>query len=739
MQSLSRYISLAVLLISLSCFGQAFTMQDTAWLGNAAPVTAVTYSYPSYDYVSFLLNSNYWATQQITSQYTTFGGPGVWDGVSNVFRGMMMGSSDNKLYEYTSPDGMTWSDRSLALDVGAAGTYDAGGVGVPFIWNEVGQSRPWRMLYRGAKTTSYTICLATSTNGWNWERIDTSGSAITSCVITNPADTIDFGNVFKVSSTYYVYWSSLTPPRKTYLSTSTDLLAWTQQTSGQTDKAYFWGATNVAGAWDYDDKTHSSSGRSTAGQGFGWYCPWVGRWDKDGGTTEYRMYIVAMRDSSKSAVLCFSSPLPDFNVTNRTYLGVVIDSAIGHKVANNAVTDYDTPRVYCDDITQKPASSYLMGSNILMWVSGLSASWREVVLSRPSGLELPIYNPTTSGATVNAVQYILDNTNVMLHLALNGDTNTVYQFQPGKKAVVNDLAGYGVDVIYPGNGYVPLDTNGVLLTRASNEYMGYTPAAHLAQLDAVSNAFTIEFTAQKNTTVGAAAFASPFAASADTGKHVCYVYLAGSAGDTAVTWNVSVTDTGGTTRNFATAAFDWSDNSRHTWAFMRTNNVMYWFKDGAVQAIPGGAFNYVIKTQTGADPIRIGSKGGSAGNYWGGYVDEVRLSSCGRYATNGYTVATLPINYTTTGYIFTRVYDFGSSVSGATCTTYGTTPAGCSVSVTHRAAASATDKSVTVGDFGANAAGQWHQFLITLTGSGSNSAGGVTNSPTITGLKVTSP
>lgn len=45
MQSLSRYISLLVILLSLSCFGQAFTMQDTAWLGNAIPKSSAPAAY----------------------------------------------------------------------------------------------------------------------------------------------------------------------------------------------------------------------------------------------------------------------------------------------------------------------------------------------------------------------------------------------------------------------------------------------------------------------------------------------------------------------------------------------------------------------------------------------------------------------------------------------------------------------------------------------------------------------
>lgn len=715
------------LVLSLICFTAGAQPTKAVFWGQflSAPIT---YQYPSFDYNSWLIESNYWAVQEITGQFTTFGGPMVWDGVSNVFRAVAQDSLvGTNIFQYTSADGRTWSDRSTALSTNGAAAYDAGGIGVPFIWNEVGQTRPWRMLYRGVNASKavYTMCLATSTNGWNWERKDTAGTALTTCVITN-SQSSDFGNVFKVGSTYYCYDDDIASPRKTYLHTSTDLVTWTKQTSGQSDNAYFWGATNVAGLWDYDDKTHASSGRASAT--FGFYCPWVGRWDKPDGTTEYRMYIATVMDSSKGAIVCFTSPVPDFNVTNRTYRGITITSANAHSVAGNAITDYDVPRVYCDDITQNPVTSTMMGSNAVMWVSGLAGSWQMALMSRPGYLELPSDNIATTGAGVRGVQYILPNTSIALHLALTGDTNTVYQFQPGQRKVANDLSGYGVDAQYPANGYMAMDANGILFTKANNNLMKYTPAAHMVQFDRVTNDFTLEFAASKATTIGAGNQACAFRVFAPaSGKYVSMVEYNGTAGDTAGFWDYVFTHTSTSQKNGP--AFDWSDNARHTWCFQRTNGILSFYKDGTctTQLVQ----NASVDVQTTVDPLIVGSFGVGS-EQWSGYIDELRLSACARYPTNGYTPATLPITYTNTGYIFSRVYDFGSSVPGATCTTYGTTPGGCSVTVAHRSAASATDKSTTVGDFGANAAGQWHQFLITLSGTSSAT-------PTITGLRVTSP
>lgn len=731
-----RATILAVLLLCSTALAQQPFTQAIFMQNQSAPTV-----YPLQEFTSWQMDSNYWAVQELTSQTTTFGGPAVWDGASNVFRAMAQGVSDNKLYQYTSSDGRIWSNRTLALDLGSAGTYDAGSIGVPFIWNEVGQTRPWRMIYRGAKVSSQTLCLATSTDGWTWERKDTAGNALTTCVYTNSAFSgsgMDFGNVFKVGSTYYLYFDSIgtPPPRMTGLITSTDLVNWTQQPTTNANNAYFFAATNSAGHWDYDDKTHTSGAKCTAGNIFGWYCPWVGRWDKLDGTTNYVMFIPTTGDWGTNMIACFSSPVPDFNVTNRTFQGWMFNRTNGeHYVFGNKIADTDVPRVYCDDITQNPITSFRMGSNLLMWVAAIPNTWSEMLCSRPSGIELPMDKPTSSGAYLSGVQWLLPNNNPTLHLALSGDTNVIFQFQPGSRGVLNDLAGYSGPVsdcaFFIPSTYIPNDSNGVLFTRANSVCLGSSGVAHLSQFDRLTNNFTIEFKASKASLLGNANLACPVSVSGNSARYIVYVWLTGSTTDSAVNWTVAFRS-GGATSSKVTGNFSWlaTDTSLHTWCFMRTNNVFYWFKDGALQEA-GQAWTQQIDVQTAADPIRIGANGANS-LFWDGYIDEVRISANGRYATNGYTPGTLPLHYATTGYIFTRVYDFGSSVPAGTVTTYGTTPAGCSVSVSKRVASSITDKSITVGDFGAGGSGQYQQFLITLTGDG-------TSTPTITGIVPHSP
>ena len=142
-------------------------------------------------------------------------------------------------------------------------------------------------------------------------------------------------------------------------------------------------------------------------------------------------------------------------------------------------------------------------------------------------------------------------------------------------------------------------------------------------------------------------------------------------------------------------------------------------QDGTLQNSGGSAFNYVIKTTTGADPLGVGISATATTTYtWPGTIDELRLSSTNRYSATYTPSFPYPMSYATNGYVFTRVYDFGSSVPGASCLVSATVPALTAVAVTHRSAASATDKSVDPTAFGASASGQWHQFCIRLTGNG---------------------
>jgi hypothetical protein len=52
-----------------------------------------------------------------------------------------------------------WSGRATALGLGASGAWDDAETGVPTVWCEPGETRPWRMLYRGMKGTTKQIGL----------------------------------------------------------------------------------------------------------------------------------------------------------------------------------------------------------------------------------------------------------------------------------------------------------------------------------------------------------------------------------------------------------------------------------------------------------------------------------------------------------------------------------------------------------------------------------------------------
>ena len=73
-----------------------------------------------------------------------------------------------------------WSGRTTALGYGTPGSWDDHSTGVPFVWYEAGQTRPWRMLYSGSRTSDGMFCigLATSVDGITWQREDTAGNPL---------------------------------------------------------------------------------------------------------------------------------------------------------------------------------------------------------------------------------------------------------------------------------------------------------------------------------------------------------------------------------------------------------------------------------------------------------------------------------------------------------------------------------------------------------------------------------
>jgi hypothetical protein len=695
------------------------------------------FGFPAPDYLSWWVESNYTTFPILGDRklHLTFGGPMVWDAASNLFRCYLHSDVSNMVFMSTSIDGYIWSDAQAVLGPGMANTWDDYSVGVPFAWCESAESRPWRMLYIGARNGGHSaIGLATSVDGLAWERADTAGMALTGWVVTNgwtdTGGSIDMGNVFKVESTYYLYFDTIAQPRETYLSTSTNLVDWTWIDSGYADQTFWWGATNAAGAWDYDDATHASAGRCST-TNFGFFCPWVGRWDRPDGTLEYRAYVPSTINSNFLALTCWTSASPLFYPSNRTYQGIAFLSGALYGVVTNSIVD--VPRFYCEDIAQDAGRAWRMGSNRVAWVS-LNPNYYSIALMiQPAGLPVGTMNPATQGASFDGCAAWFPSTNPAIHLMPTGAVGTVFQCAPGARSVLRDLSGHGSH-LGARRGYVAQDGNGALLASNRNACLYFKDVAHQAQWDAVQNDFTIEFTASRASILGAGGVATILSASGGPGKHVTYIYYQGSSGDTAGIFVIVITDTGGTSRNFVTSNFNWANGARHRWAFSCTNGIMFWFKDGALQNVGGTAFNYTIKTQTTADPLILGSDQNEAQTAnWDGYIDDVRWSSIGRYNAT-YTTNILPMCYVTNGYMFTGVYDFGASVSTVWLTLTGSTPPGTAITARYRAASSATNKSLTIGDFSETIApGRYQQLALILSGTGTNTP--VIGSLSVSGLK----
>ena len=107
----------------------------------------------------------------------TWGGNWVWDQASSLWRSVAVNNSENAIYQYTSVDGYTSSAPTVAI---SPGTWDTS-LGVPFIWNEAGQTRPWRMFYSNAGAK---MGLATSLDGATWDKKDTAGNVLSAAVLT---------------------------------------------------------------------------------------------------------------------------------------------------------------------------------------------------------------------------------------------------------------------------------------------------------------------------------------------------------------------------------------------------------------------------------------------------------------------------------------------------------------------------------------------------------------------------
>lgn len=713
---------ITVVILALTCF----TALGQFGFSNSGGTCAIAQQYRSSDYLNWYYSTNLLPVLSLPAAgHATFGGPPIWDSAAGVYRLYVRGytAGVDRIHMYTSTNANQFSAAPVDVLTGTPAGWDQSGCTVPFVWYESGATRPWRMLYAGEGLVYLrAIGLATSIDGVTWEKKDTAGNALTLPVITNGVVIIDFGNCFKAGSTYYVYYDTVANPRVTRLTTSTDLVNWTAYLSATN---LFWPSETAGGAWDYSDATHTAFATNTVN---GWFCPWVGRWDRSDGVLEYRMYIPSYDNGGASSrLVCFTSKSPLFDQASRTYQGTVIDFANPYYIITNQLTKLDTPRMSCVDAEQNMSKQL----DAKMWLAILTTNniWTESVLRQPGSVAVSTENTATLGATLSNCFVDGNAWNPSIALSFTTTTDVVYHFAPSRTGSYIDVSGYGCqaipDNVIPRGGPVPVDTGGATFSgsHALEEYYDTT----FAQLTNITQDFTIEATVNKPSLWGNSVYGAIFFDRADaTHNRLLFDAVTSAGGDSATYFSVRIHDSGGTTRTSPQMNVNWSDNRTIPVAASIKSGKIYWFTNGVAYNAGGTAFNYALY-QSASAQIGIGVAYGGSELYLG-QIDDIRYSNYGRY-TAGYTVATLPINYVASGQVFTGVYDTGIPTYSTVDVT-GSVPAGCAITTTHRIAANATDKSVTAGDFAAGSAfGRYHQWCIILTGPG-------TVTPTITNMAI---
>lgn len=684
------------------------------------------YSMPGPNYTSWLS-----LDQPIVRNDDSFGGPGVWDPATSLYRlysNWNLAVTGRKIHMYTSADNRTWNYVGIALDLGTAGQFDDESVGVPFAWYESGETRPWRMVYRGSKAGVGSLGMATSLDGITWERKDVAGTDLTSAIVAFGSNDIDLGNVFKDAGTYYLHFNTITASaRKIYLATSTDLLSWTIR-GGGTPEAIFYGCTDGAGGWDYRDKDRTETATDN---GFGLFCGWFGYHIKPNGVKEYLAYIPSYREKSgsngiRSGITVWSSTSPLFLVANRTFRGWLWSTLTatpgtfgGSAIASSGL---DVPRV-CAGIGQRLDNA----APLVLSVVSDAYSWSTGIMVRPANLPVAQEAADVAGAVLSGVTGAFPVQSPGLQL----------DFSPGNQLVFNFASSYGMRDL-GGCGLHPQPNAGVTqaadkitLARASDGKLRYLPSAIPANFGAQMDTYTLEMKISKSAVLGAGGYGAIFQVGSDTDNLYPRLYLNGSVGDTAVSLTFKITNPAGLGCSFDTAAFDWSGTDPIHIAFCKANGKIYWFKDGVLQNAGGTAFDNSIRAIPNAANARfaIGDALSMSSVPWPGSIYWLRLTNSALW-TAGFTPAAPALAYQTTGYVYSGVYDFTTAKSIAPQLDT-TLPTGCAVETMVRAASSAADRSVTYTDFTASAAAsRFQQFALKLTGPG-------TTTPKVNRIRVT--
>jgi outer membrane protein assembly factor BamB len=685
----------------------------------AAPTAPSIYESPSDELLSFRRTQ---PRPLVGRRNFTFGNV-VYDPAANIWRGFWHYITDNQIYESTSTDGKNFTDPVLCLALASSGSWDDKQLGVPFAWYEAGQTRPWRMLYRGISSSDdqARIGLATSIDGVSWAREDPSGNALTSYVLDSDGD---FGVCIRSNSVYYIYYNYLGGARAINVATSPDLVNWTKDTA---DNPIFQGTVDSDPPGAEPDTHH------------GRFCPDVVRWDTPNGTVRYVAYVVHYEGTSAlPAIEVYTCPNPVFRRTQRTYVGrmFITDITPPNVLRGRTINDSgcDTPRMITNDITRNVTNGCIYTGNELRSVVsifvGYGSSWYDemFVHDRTLGYRLDadgtIYGWQASNVLadwpVSTPQYQLSPAGT--------DANSQFLFLPGATGSLLDWGPLGLHMDKPmSSPPAGIDSNGLECSNTNSSYAVRWNTGSLLtdptySLAAIRHSFTVEASITFNSAIASGSRvileSGPRLA---TNYHLCFfVQRSGSA------YLIGIAATSGGINRCA--LINWPMKSlihgqQYRLAVARDydSGLVYFFVDGVLLNPGGTAFAWEIDDFSVQRQmcLSIGT------NYehttaWDGAIDQVQISDICRW-TASYTPTAPVVKYTSSGHLFSPVYDLGSANSGKTfAITDSAVPKNTTLTIEARTAGNARNRSYWVGDFASYTApltGRYQQFLITMTTS----------------------
>lgn len=540
----------------------------------------------------------------------------------------------------------------------------------------------------------------TSNSDWGW---DSSG--------------FDFGGVLKYSGTYYLFYNPTGTPRQIGLATSTDLVHWTKDTRGPIFHAVS----------DYEDSTQSGTADSKSGL----FCGDFVRWDEDDGTLRFVAIIPHYKNVGDSSTTpsydVFTSTSPDFAVENRIYVGKAFRTDGTPETyylegSPLAASGADTPTVITDDITRNVGTSALTGNDVLLLAAVYGGGkWNQTYL---------VHSKTLDDAVLSNVIEDLPNSSPVFSLQPTGsDVNVIGLWLPGSTGTLREFSNYDYHLINYSGG---VNSKGIVFNASNSNYCRYQPqtggVARLAALDA-------SYTLEARITIDEAW---------DSGNRTLLFYGINSGIGVKFAMNLVPQGSNQYKLQFE-GTIDGTDRTTLSNAFtMLPDGTQYRLviqKDGVhIKFFVDGVLSRAIDTYSGSliTPANAYFYVGYGGTYWpyfSGTIDEIRISDVARYTNDGYTPVAFSYIYESSGNIYTKVYDFGSSNSSpVSVTPTESTPTNTSISSYVRSAINSSDQSSSIGDFSAypqvGITSQYQQLAFSFSTSDTSST------PTLTSVDV---